>query len=358
MERKLMEMLDKVEVPVETSKKVEELLMRELVHKNSRNVEENKRKSNKEDVRMNAQLASKKGNVLRIMGGSAAALAITAGLATGIFALKGTTNKSFQVASITASPQVTSRVTDRTCYSLKEGKNYIDLDLDGNKEEIELKNTATGTSTVDFEITIGDEKIKGSVDREEGLKLRATALTKEADSVQLMFTYQYLSDDYLTNVYNYENKKLVKVGTFCDEVDRIKLTDDGSFIINQPGGILGEWKDTTVRMVENNHNDADITGKYCLEETTQFDHEISFKYSITALQNVDLYKSMDRNGGSVTQIKTGEKAETIKVIDGKWLYLETESGEKGYLELNLEDFIIDGNPVIGWEVFEGLPYAG
>ncbi|MDO5519937.1 MAG: hypothetical protein Q4G58_05545 [bacterium] len=306
---------------------------------------------------MNSQFVLKKGNLLKIMKGSAVALLVTTGIGTGVLALRGTTNKFAQATSIIATPAA-SFTADRSIYSLKEGKNYIDLDLDGKKEEIELKNKSTGTSIVDFEITLGDQIIKGSVDREDGLKLRAAALTKESNSIQLMFTHQYLSDDYLTDVYNYENKKLVKVGTFCDEVDKIKIADDGSFQINQPGGILGTWKDSTVHMVKNTYTDSKITGSYCLEEITQFDQEIPFEYSIKAIKNVKVYKSMDCNGGYAKELKVGDKAKTIKVIDGKWLYLQAESGENGYLELNLEDLIINGTPVRGWEVFDGLPYAG
>lgn len=357
-----MEMLDKIEVPAETSKKAEELLMRELVQKQPSDQADKKDETVKEEIRMNTQLINKKRNLLKIMEGTAAALVVTAGLAAGALALRGGSDQSSQTnqaATITETPQPSiTNVTDRTFYKLKEGKNYIDLDLDGEKEEIVLKNSSTGTSMVDFEITLGDQTIKGSVDREEGLKLRAAALTKEADSVQLLFTNQYFSDDYLTDVYNYENKKLVKVGTFRDEVDNIKVNDDGSFKINQPGGILGTWKETTVQMVENNHSDSKITGNYCLEETTLFDEKIKFEYTVKTIKDVKLYKSMDRNGGYATQLKVGDKAKTLNVIDGKWLYLQAESGETGYLEVDLENFVIDGKAVIGWEVFAGLPYAG
>ncbi|MDO5521058.1 MAG: hypothetical protein Q4G58_11260 [bacterium] len=332
--------------------------MRELLHKQAKDQSNKQDETIKEEVTMNTQLVSKKGNLLKIMECTAAALVVTAGLTAGGFALRGMSDKPSQVTSITATPAVTTKVADRTFYQLKEGKNYIDLDLDGKKEEIELKNSPTGTSMVDFVITLGNQTIKGSVDREEGLKLRAAALTKEAASIQLLFTHQYFSDDYLTDVYNYENKQLVKVGTFCDEVDNIKVAEDGSFAINQPGGILGTWKDSTVHMVKNTNVNSEITGNYSLEETTAFDKEIKFEYKVKTIMDVKLYKSMDRNSGYAAQLKVGDKAKTIKVVDGKWLYLETESGEEGYLEVNFEDFIIAGTAVKGWEVFDGLPFAG
>lgn len=356
MERRIIEMLDKIEVPEETSRAAEELLMRELVHKGPKVQEE---KDKEGETYMKVQVQHKTNGVFKIMGASAATLVAVAGI-TAAATFHGSNSSSNPVITTsTAIPkdEITETLKARKPYKLKEGKNLIDLDLDGKKEEVTLKNIDTDTSVKEFKITLGNQTISGEVDREGGVKLYAFMMTEAKDSVQLVFTDQYLSEDYTSQVYNYENGRLVQVGTFQSEVDQIALQSDGSFEIVQQNGVLGTGRRSIVRMVKNTGKNPDITGTYCLQEEDQFEKEMIFEYDITALQKVTMYKEMDRNSGTAGTFVTGEKGQTLKVYDGKWLYLENEKGEKGYLEIQLTNILLNGESVVGWEVFDGLPFV-
>ena len=358
MERRIMQMLDKVEVPQETSRKAEELLIRELL---GENLDEH---LNEREEEMHASISlehRRENKMKRVLGTSmaaAAAVAIMVGT-TAHVGLKG--EKKVSVAT-TRKPVVTNEfiegLKDGKVYKLKEGTNFIDLDLDGTKEEIYVETKSSDVYDKPYTIKLGKQVIEGEVDHEEGIQVRAAMLTKEKDSVQIMFTSEYGSDDCKTQIYNYEKGALVKVGTVAENVDLIKPKNDGSFHIIQPGGPLGEWKNTLVNLVENDHQDIEISGKYRIEEKDEFEDEHPFKYQIKAMQNVKMYTSMDRSSKQTLGFITGQSGKTLKVINNRWLYVENSKGQRGYLEITPTDFFIDGRVVNGWEVFEGLPYAG
>ena len=359
IERKIIEMMGKIEVPKETSQKAEELLARELLGL------EKKMEPHSERVekRTSVVMKNRRSSMNKIVGASTAVamLAIAViGVSLGVKKDRMNIATPKVTANVTATPQdeVLQSLKRGNVYRLRQGKNLIDLDLDGVKEEIILENKSSDVTHKPYAIHLGKQTIEGEVDREDGLQLCAAMLTGDKRSVQLMFTKQYGSDDYLTDIYNYENGALVKVGTVAEDVDNIKPEEDGSFAIYQPGGTLGLWKNSIVRIVNNEHKVGEITGKYCIKEEDQVEKEKEFRYSITALMQVAMYGDMDPGSNKIAFFQAGEKGKTIKVIDGRWLYLENSKGQKGYLEISPEDFVIDGKIIEGWKVFEGLPYAG
>ncbi len=358
MERRIMQMLDKVEVPQETSRRAEELLMRELL---GEGLEEHLNEG-EEEMHTSISLEHRRENKMKRFIGTSVAAAAGLAIMVGTTMHTGVKREKHTTVVTTQKPVVTNEFLEDLkggkVYELKEGTNYIDLDLDGTKEAIYVETKSSEFSHKPYTIKLGEQVIKGEVDHEEGIQVRAAVLTKEKDSVQIMFTSEYGSDDCKTQIYNYENGALVKVGTVAENVELINPKSDGSFRINQPGGPLGEWKTSLVELVENENSDVEVSGRYRIEEKDQFQEEHPFEYQIRALQNVKMYASMDRNSKQKIGFAKGQSGKTLKVINNRWLYVENSKGQRGYLEITPTDFWIDGKVVNGWDVFEGLPYAG
>ena len=204
----------------------------------------------------------------------------------------------------------------------------LDLDLDGNKETIELGKISRDAETdvESLEIKVNDSAVKFE---EFTIKQVVSAVAFDDKHILLATYANGMSDDYHTSFYMYSDKKLEKVGDIGNDIRELNKKVDGKEVLKYTDGILESIEQggtLSTRVIVKYMWDG---SKLSISTDETFDYANQDE-KIKVIKPIKLYKEAKKD--SKSKEISPSVIYPIKRGDESWNYIKTEEGKEGWID--------------------------
>lgn len=219
---------------------------------------------------------------------------------------------------------------------------WLDLDGDGEKEEVKYQRWTYGTSANEtYKLTVNNKSVEG---KGENIHDKVWIASMDGKTTQLLCRQDGPSDDPMSDVYVYENGELKPAGMISgDDIqilkDRVYATAQCDHLQTFQGKLQYEFKDGKVNRVDRDFYEQG--------------GEAVARMSIPLLQ--------EKNGAPGITLKAGEQVIIVGGDNKEWVLIQSkETGEKGWLRciVPYQCILPDGTELDSDALFSGLSFYG
>ena len=235
-------------------------------------------------------------------------------------------------------------------YTLDEGEESgalckLDLNLDGEKEQISIGELEfdVANDTEKFDIMIDDSKVTYE---DIGVIHEVVAFALNNEQIIIATHASGMSDDYVTNLYTYDGKKINNAGSFTYDICAANEMESESIIIKENSIRCHSQEGTISNYV---YRDYEWNGKKLVRKEAEVLDYANQDEELILKKKLKVFSDYNNVSDSETTVIEPGVVHPIKKGPNNWNYIRSEDGKEGWFTISLDEY---------FTIFENMNMAG
>lgn len=234
------------------------------------------------------------------------------------------------------------RALAREFIKITNGDSF-DLDGDGTVEQITCECESNDVERGDYVLSIGNATYPIYLDNPTD-SIYVSHMTKYDESLQVLIDEFGPSDDCETNIFCYEEGKIIYLGSVGGLVSDIKSLGDGLYETTERAQTLQTWYHPRKFYVTGdgyiyNNNDSETKLEKALVRMPNELYPVGTRVILKC--NLALLQTQESKREEV-QLQQGQCVTLVASDDEEWLYLQSDEGQSGWIRIKDVGDFFDG----------------